>query len=132
MYRYSYRGPVMIFDRCIADKWEGVTMASSEKKARSNLMYQFKKQAGLDIGSRISLPGKVSTELRRVEIGVYWVYEVINMLGLSEGFFAACTIGADEAKDRIMKQLKYPPKSINFVYSVQKYSELPGGCTIVL
>ena len=70
MYRYSYRGPVMIFDRCVADKWEGVTMASSEKKARSNLMYQFKKQAGLDIGSRISLPGKLHTELRRVETGV--------------------------------------------------------------
>ena len=132
MYRYSYRGPVMIFDRCIADRWEGVTMASSEKKARSNLMYQFKKQAGLDIGSRISLPGKVSTELRRVEIGSsYWVYEVINMLGLSEGFFAASTSSYEEAKDRIMKHLKYPAKSINFVCSVRKYSDLPAGCTIV-
>lgn len=107
-------------------------MASSEKKARSNLMYQFKKQAGLDIGSRISLPGKVSTELRRVEMGSYWVYEVINMLGFSEGFFAAFAIGHDEAKERIMKRLEYPAKSINFVYSVRKYSELPGGCTIVL
>ena len=106
-------------------------MAPSEKKARSNLMYQFKKQAGLDIGSRISLPGKVSTELRRVEMGIYWVYEVINMLGLSEGFFAACTSGADEARDKIMKQLKYPPKSINFVFSALKYDELPAGCTIV-
>ena len=131
MYRYSYRGPVMIFDRCIADRWEGVTMASSEKKARSNLMYQFKKQAGLDIGSRISLPGKVSTELRRVEMGSYWVYEVINMLGFSEGFFAAFALGHDEAKDRIMKHLEYPAKSINFVYGVWKYSELPAGCTVV-
>jgi len=131
MYRYSYRGPVMIFDRCIADRWEGVTMASSEKKARSNLMYQFKKQAGLDIGSRISLPGKVSTELRRVEMGVYWVYEVINMLGLSEGLFAACTSDEIEAEDRIMKHLEYPARDINFVYGVWKYSDLPAGCTIV-
>lgn len=131
MYRYSYRGPVMIFDRCIADRWEGVTMASSEKKARSNLMYQFKKQAGLDIGSRISLPGKVSTELRRVEIGTYWLYEVINMLGFSEGFFAAFTHSADEARDKIMKHLEYPAKSINYIGNIWNYSELPAGCTIV-
>ena len=131
MYRYSYRGPVMIFDRCIADRWEGVTMASSEKKARSNLMYQFKKQAGLDIGSRISLPGKVSTELRRVEIGSYWVYEVINMLDFSEGFFAAFALGNDEAKDRIMKRLEYPAKSIKYIGVAGEYNELPAGCTIV-
>lgn len=106
-------------------------MASSEKKARSNLMYQFKKQAGLDIGSRISLPGKVSTELR---MGAYLIYEVINMLGLSEGFFAVfchSSEEAEEAEKRIMKHLEYPAKSINFVYVVWKYSELPAGCTIV-
>ena len=57
MYRYSYRGPVMIFDRCVADKWEGETMAPSEKKARANLAFQFKMYAGLTVGSRISLPG---------------------------------------------------------------------------
>ena len=131
MYRYSYRGPVMIFDRCVADKWEGVTMASSEKKARSNLMYQFKKQAGLDIGSRISLPGKVSTELRRVEMGAYWVYEVINMLGLSEGFFAAFASSELQARRKIVKRLEYPAKSVNHVYSVWKCDELPAGCTIV-
>ena len=65
-------------------------------------------------------------------MGVYWVYEVINMLGLSEGLFAACTISADEAKDRIIKQLKYPEKRIKFVCCVRKYSDLPGGCTIAL
>lgn len=131
MYRYSYRGPVMIFDRCIADRWEGETMAPSEKKARSNLMYQFKKQAGLDIGSRISLPGKVHTELRRVEMRIYWVYEVINMLGLSEGFFAAFTSSSEEAEDRIVKHLEYPAKSLNYIDGAFKYSELPAGCTIV-
>lgn len=106
-------------------------MASSEKKARSNLMYQFKKQAGLDIGSRISLPGKVSTELRRVGMGSYWVYEVINMLGFSEGFFAAFTHSANEAEERIIKRLEYPAKSINYVGNILEYSELPAGCTIV-
>ena len=64
-------------------------------------------------------------------MGSYWVYEVINMLGFSEGFFAVFALGHDEAKDRIMKRLEYPAKSINFVYGVWKYSELPAGCTIV-
>ena len=64
-------------------------------------------------------------------MGSYWVYEVINMLGFSEGLFAACASDEVEAEDRIMKQLKYPAKSINCVCSVRKYSDLPGGCTIV-
>lgn len=64
-------------------------------------------------------------------MGIYWVYEVINMLGFSEGFFAACTSGEVEAEERIMKHLEYPAKSINFVYGVWKYDELPAGCTIV-
>lgn len=63
---------------------------------------------------------------------VYWVYEVINMLGFSEGFFAACTSGADEARYKIMKRLEYPARSINFVFGALKYDELPAGCTIVL
>lgn len=131
MYRYSYRGPVMIFDRCIADRWEGVTMASSEKKARSNLMYQFKKQAGLDIGSRISLPGKVSMQIPVKSNSAFWVYEVINMLGLSEGFFAAFASSSDEARDRIVKRIEYPAKSINYISGTDKYNKLPAGCTIV-
>ena len=40
---YRYDGPVMEFDKCISNRWQGETTASSEKKARSNLAYQFKK-----------------------------------------------------------------------------------------
>ena len=48
MNKYSYNGPVMEFDRCIANKWQGETMAVSEKKAKSNLVYQFKKKNNPD------------------------------------------------------------------------------------
>ena len=41
-HKYTYDGPVMEFDRLLADHWKGETMAPSEKKARSNLIYQFK------------------------------------------------------------------------------------------
>ena len=53
MNQYTYDGPVMNFGTCISDQWHGTTYAVSEKKARSNLAYQF------ITGSRITLPGKV-------------------------------------------------------------------------
>lgn len=59
MHRYVYIGPVMEFNRCIADKWEGETVAPSESKARNNLIYQFKSENGRAVSSRISLPGKI-------------------------------------------------------------------------
>lgn len=43
MPKYFYSGPVMEFNTLLADIWEGETTAPSEKKARSNLAYQFKK-----------------------------------------------------------------------------------------
>ena len=65
MNKYSYNGPVMEFDRCIANKWRGETMAVSEKKAKSNLVYQFKKKSNRTAATRISLAGNVEL----VEIG---------------------------------------------------------------
>lgn len=41
---YSYSGPVMMFDRCVANSWQAETYAPSEKKAKSNLAYQFRKR----------------------------------------------------------------------------------------
>jgi len=55
---YSYNGPVMEFDRCVADRWSGRTYAVSEKKARSNLAYQFKKQYNRAKSCKVTLPGK--------------------------------------------------------------------------
>ena len=58
-HKYVYDGPVMIFDRLVADHWKGETIAPSEKKARSNLTYQFKRQNNRIAGSRVSLPGQI-------------------------------------------------------------------------
>lgn len=59
MNSYSYDGPVMLFDKCIVNCWHGDTFAPSEKKARNNLEYQFKKKYNYAANTKISLPGKV-------------------------------------------------------------------------
>lgn len=59
---YSYNGPVMEFDRCIADRWKGQTYATSEAKARSNLAFQFKRDNGRVPRTNITLPGKITVE----------------------------------------------------------------------
>ena len=61
-HKYTYDGPVMEFNRLLADHWKGETMAPSEKKARSNLIYQFKKQNSRIVGTKITLPGKIKME----------------------------------------------------------------------
>lgn len=59
MNKYSYDGPVMVFDTCVANHWKGQTMAPSENKARCNLMYQFKKSTNMVAGTKVTLPGKI-------------------------------------------------------------------------
>ena len=59
---YKYSGPVIEFDRCIANAWIGSTYAVSEKKARSNLIYQFKKSTNRVSNTKISMPGKIIME----------------------------------------------------------------------
>lgn len=59
MPKYLYKGPVMEFNTLLTDRWEGETVAPSEKKARSNLTYQFKRGNNRIAGTRITLPGKI-------------------------------------------------------------------------
>lgn len=59
MEQYTYNGPVMEFDRCVSYNWKGTTYAVSEKKAKSNLVYQYKKQNNRAVTTKISLPGKL-------------------------------------------------------------------------
>lgn len=59
MNRYSYNGPVLEFDRCINSRWKGETMAVSERKAKSNLIYQFKKKYNKAPQTKITLPGEL-------------------------------------------------------------------------
>lgn len=57
---YSYSGPVFLFDRCIDEYWTAETYAVSEKKARSNLTYQYKQENGYLPNSKITLTGKIT------------------------------------------------------------------------
>lgn len=59
METYFYEGPVLEFDRIIANHWSASTRAVSEKKARSNLAYQFKMEFGREPRSKITIPGKL-------------------------------------------------------------------------
>lgn len=61
MNQYVYDGPVMEFDICIENHWSGATYAPSERKARSNLAYQFKKKHNRVPSAKITLPGKLQT-----------------------------------------------------------------------
>ena len=61
MRKYSYDGPVMEFNTCIAQRWRAETYAVSEQKAKNNLTYQFKKSHDRLAGAKITLPGSVMT-----------------------------------------------------------------------
>lgn len=56
---YSYDGPVLAFDKIIANHWKASTYAVSEAKARCNLAHQFKQENGRVARSNITIPGKL-------------------------------------------------------------------------
>ena len=58
-HKYAYKGPVVVFDTLVAERWEAETMATSEKKARSNLAFQFKNDNYRLPGTKVTLLGKV-------------------------------------------------------------------------
>ena len=60
LHLYSYDGPVMRFENCLDDYWKARTLAVSEKKARTNLTYQYKKEYHYAVDSKITLPGKIT------------------------------------------------------------------------
>ena len=57
---YHYNGPVLEFDKIVANHWSASTRAESEKKARSNLAYQFKMENGKVPRSMINIHGKLN------------------------------------------------------------------------
>ena len=62
MQLYIYDGPVLEFERIVDDHWSASTIAESEKKARSNLAYQFKMKTGRTPNSKITVPGKLTVK----------------------------------------------------------------------
>ena len=59
---YLYDGPVMEFDKIVANHWQAQTYAVSEAKARTNLAFQFKIETGRVPRTKITLPGKIIAE----------------------------------------------------------------------
>lgn len=58
-YKYLYSGPVLEFDHLIAGKWSSTTIAPTERKAKSNLAFQFKRENKRTSNAKIMLPGKL-------------------------------------------------------------------------
>ena len=57
---YTYNGPVLYYEKVIANNWKGETTADSKAKAINNLKYQFKNQANLLSGvGGVSFSGSV-------------------------------------------------------------------------
>lgn len=60
---YQYRGPVTDgFGNVIETYWFTETFADSRAKARSNFMYQYKKECNLPLHSKICLPGETTVK----------------------------------------------------------------------
>lgn len=57
--KYLYDGPVMYFEKCVAHRWTATTYAPSEKKARSNFIFQFTKVNNRLPNTKITLPGRI-------------------------------------------------------------------------
>lgn len=62
MKTYEYDGPVVEEGVYHMKRWKASTVAQSESKARSNLIYRFKKEHNMFMGARISLPGKFTVK----------------------------------------------------------------------
>lgn len=59
MHKYEYNGPVMEFNRLLANRWYGETTAVSPGKAKSNLAYRFKRYNNRSSDAKITLPGEI-------------------------------------------------------------------------
>lgn len=57
---YRYEGTVWIFDDCVQTRWCGKTIAVSKQKARSNLIYQWKKEHDYAPNTKVTLPGRIT------------------------------------------------------------------------
>lgn len=60
MNHYRYEGAVKEFDTIIRPHWVAETHAPSEKKALSNLAFQYKKETHRARNCKIVLPGKIT------------------------------------------------------------------------
>lgn len=57
---YIYRGPVLKYGVCIEHDYTAETWAPTEKKARNNLTYRYKKEHDYIKETKIELPGTIT------------------------------------------------------------------------
>lgn len=67
MNKYSYCGPVMRFNVCVANNFQAETIAESEAKARNNICFQFKSKYGYGARTTFTLPGELVLEEEMAE-----------------------------------------------------------------
>ncbi len=58
-YTWRYIGPVMEFDRCIERRWIAETWASTEKIAKRNFIFRYKRDHDRAHNAKIVLTGKI-------------------------------------------------------------------------
>lgn len=56
---FTYSGPVTSFNKIIANNFIAQTEAVSLKKAKTNIISQFKIKNGYSMNKKIELPGKI-------------------------------------------------------------------------
>lgn len=60
MKKFKFVGSICVFDTIIAKCWTGETIAISEKKAMSNLLYRAKDQMGYLPSAKLRLDGQLT------------------------------------------------------------------------
>lgn len=58
--KYYFKGSATKFDKEIASNLDLSTLATSEAKARSNFIFQIKRQLGLERNAKISIIGNIT------------------------------------------------------------------------
>lgn len=59
MKTYKYNGPVMGLNGLLEQNWKAETYAGTEKKAKSNLMHQYRRERDLANNFKVILPAKL-------------------------------------------------------------------------
>lgn len=62
MNKYSYYGPVLEFGVVVSENFSATTWAPSPKKAKNNIIFQFKKATGRMPSTKINLVNDIVLE----------------------------------------------------------------------
>jgi hypothetical protein len=54
-FKFTYKGPVLMFDKVVATDYKCETIAENEKKAATNMVYNFKKDHNLVQSTRVTI-----------------------------------------------------------------------------